>query len=102
MAILDLDAGLYYSLDKVVARIWELVQEPRVVEEIQAIVLEEYEVDSARGKQDVLALLQELVDKGLAEAKGNMPRRACVRSCACLLLSSGYCSKSQSCWWYPE
>jgi hypothetical protein len=73
VAILDLDAGMYYGLDKVGTRIWELVQEPRVVEEIQAIVLEEYEVDSSRGKHDVLALLQEPVEKGLVEAKGNTP-----------------------------
>jgi hypothetical protein len=71
VAILDLDAGMYYGLDKVGARIWELVQEPRGVEKVQAIVLEEYEVDSARGKHDVLALLQELVDEGLVEAEGN-------------------------------
>jgi hypothetical protein len=69
VAILDLDAGMYYGMDEVGARIWELVQEPRLVEEIQAVILDEYEVDPATGKRDVLALLQQLTDKGLVEVK---------------------------------
>jgi Coenzyme PQQ synthesis protein D (PqqD) len=73
VAILDLDAGMYYGLEEVGARIWELVQEPRLVEEIQATILKEYEVDPARGRHDVLALLQELVDKGLVEVRDEAP-----------------------------
>ena len=69
VAILDLGAGMYYGLDEVGARIWELVQEPRLVEEIQAVILDEYEVDPATGKRDVLALLQQLADKDLVEVK---------------------------------
>ena len=69
VAILDLDAGMYYGMDEVGARIWELVQEPRLVEEIQAVILDEYEVDPATGKRDVLVLLQQLTDKGLVEVK---------------------------------
>ncbi len=73
VAILNLDAGMYYGLEEVGARIWELVQEPRLVEEIQAAILKEYEVDPARGRHDVLALLQELVDKGLVEVRDEAP-----------------------------
>jgi hypothetical protein len=69
VAILDLDAGMYYGMDEVGARIWELVKEPRLVEQIQAVILDEYEVDPATGKRDVLALLQQLTDKGLVEVK---------------------------------
>jgi hypothetical protein len=69
VAILDLDAGMYYGMDEVGARIWELVQEPRLVEEIQAVILDEYEVDPATGKRDVLVLLQQLTDNGLVEVK---------------------------------
>jgi hypothetical protein len=69
VAILDLDAGMYYGMDEVGARIWELVQEPRLVEEIQAVILDEYEVDPATGKRDVLVLLQQLTDNGLVEVQ---------------------------------
>jgi hypothetical protein len=69
VAILNLPAGMYYGLNDAGARIWELAQEPRGVGEIQAIILEEYEVEPTRGKHDVLALLQELAHEGLIEVK---------------------------------
>jgi hypothetical protein len=69
VAILDLDAGVYYGLDEVGARIWELVRDPRRVGEIQATIAEEYDVEPDRAKRDVLALLQQLVDEGLLEVK---------------------------------
>jgi Coenzyme PQQ synthesis protein D (PqqD) len=67
VAILNLPAAMYYGLNGAGVRIWELVQKPRVVGEIQAIILEEYEVEPALGKRDVLALLQELAHEGLIE-----------------------------------
>lgn len=73
VAILDLGAGMYYGLDEVGARVWELVSEPRVVGEIQGIILEEYDVDPATGKSDVLTLLRELADKGLVEVRDDTP-----------------------------
>ena len=73
VAILDLDAGMYYGLDEVGARIWELAREPRTVAEIQNVILDEYEVDPTSGKRDVLALLQQLADKGLIEVTGGTP-----------------------------
>ncbi len=69
VAIPDLGAGMYYGLNEVGARIWELVQEPRKVEEIQAVILDEYEVAPASGKRDVLALLQQLADNRLVEVR---------------------------------
>ena len=69
VAILDLKAGVYYGLDEVGARIWELIQETRVVGQIQATILEEYDVEPERGKRDVLMLLQDLANEGLIEVK---------------------------------
>lgn len=73
VAILNLDAGMYYGLEEVGGRIWELVQEPRVVQAIQSTIVEEYEVEPARAERDVLALLQQLVDEGLVEVKNESP-----------------------------
>jgi hypothetical protein len=44
VAILDLKLGVYYGLDEVGARVWELIQEPRVVDEVRDVLLEEYDV----------------------------------------------------------
>ena len=67
VAILDLKAGMYYGLDSVGARVWNLVQEPRTVEEIRNILTSEYEVDPYRCERDLIALLQRLLDEGLIE-----------------------------------
>ena len=61
VAILDLAGGVYYGLDEVGARIWELIQQP--------IVVEEYAADRTRIRRDVLAFLQRLADEDLVEVK---------------------------------
>jgi len=73
VAILDLERGTYFGLDEVGARIWELVREPISVSEVQATVVEEYDVEPARAERDVLALLQRLVDEGLVEVQDEAP-----------------------------
>jgi hypothetical protein len=69
VAILDLKAGVYYGLDAVGARIWSLIQEPRTVNEIRNILLEEYEVEPERCERDLLVLLQRLADERLIEVE---------------------------------
>jgi hypothetical protein len=69
VAILDLKAGVYYGLDAVGARIWSLIQEPRTVNEILNILLEEYEVEPERCERDLLVLLQRLAEEGLIEVE---------------------------------
>lgn len=67
VAILDFKAGMYYGLDSVGARVWNLIQEPRTVGEIWDILTSEYEVDPQRCERDLVALLNRLVDEGLVE-----------------------------------
>jgi|SRR5215216_695016 len=69
VAILSLKGGVYYGLDAVGARIWDLIQKPRSVNEIWRILLEEYDVDPERCKRDLLTLLQELSTEGLVEVR---------------------------------
>lgn len=73
MAILDLKAGVYYGLDEVGARIWNLLQEPKIVSEIRHTLLEEYDVEPERCERDLLALLQRLADEGLVEVADAPP-----------------------------
>jgi len=68
-AILNLQAGVYYGLDAVGARVWHLLQEPRAVQDIRETLLMEYEVERDRCERDLLALLQELVAAGLIEVR---------------------------------
>ena len=69
LAILNLKAGVYYGLDAVGARIWSLIQEPRKVDEIRDVLLEEYEVEPERCERDLFALLQRLASEGLIQVE---------------------------------
>lgn len=65
--ILDVETGVYYGLNPVGAHIWALVQEPCAISTICATLQEEYEVDPAQCRQDVLLLLSQLADARLIE-----------------------------------
>ncbi|RYX82712.1 lasso peptide biosynthesis PqqD family chaperone [bacterium] len=66
-AILDLQNGIYYGLDPVGARIWELIQNPCDPKEIVSQLLDEYDVEAEQCQNDVLTLLNELEQRGLIE-----------------------------------
>ena len=66
-AILNLQTGVYYGLDHVGARIWNLIQQPMTVSDVLQVLLKEYEVNSERCENDVFGLLQELASEGLIE-----------------------------------
>jgi coenzyme PQQ synthesis protein D (PqqD) len=67
MAILNLKSGIYYGLDSVGSRIWELVQSPRPLGEIEGALLAEYEVEPNRLCPEVRELCQSLARAGLLE-----------------------------------
>lgn len=69
VAILDVKSGIYYGLNAVGVRIWNLVQEPKTVDEVGETIQEEYDVETHCCERDILALLQELVAKGLIEVR---------------------------------
>lgn len=65
--ILNLDQSVYYGLDEVGARVWELISEPRTLNEVRDQIVEIYEVDPARCESDLRTLLSDLADAGLIE-----------------------------------
>jgi hypothetical protein len=67
VAILDVEAGMYYGLDEVGARVWTLIQSPKTVDEVLQVLLDEYEVEPGRCEQDLISLLQSMADEGLIE-----------------------------------
>jgi hypothetical protein len=68
-AILNIKSGVYYGLDPVGARIWNLIKEPREVLEIQNTITGEYDVEPERCARDLMALLEKLFAEGLIEVK---------------------------------
>jgi hypothetical protein len=49
--------------------VWNLLREPRRVEEILETLVAEYEVDPASCEADLLALLKNLHEEGLIEVR---------------------------------
>jgi len=68
-AILDLDTSTYYGLDRVGARIFELLQEPTPLEAVLDKIVAEFDVDLPTARTDLLALVAELVDRKLVEVR---------------------------------
>jgi len=66
-AILNLKNGVYYGLDPIGARIWNLIQEPRTVREVREMLLKEYDVDADLCERDLFALLQQLAENDLID-----------------------------------
>jgi hypothetical protein len=63
--ILNLSTGIYFGLDEVGTRVWQLLAQHGDKEKLIQEMLSEYEVEEAKLRQDVDALLKELLGKGL-------------------------------------
>jgi hypothetical protein len=68
-AILNLKSGVYFGLNPIGARIWELIQEPKGTKEVVQALLQEYDVEAERCEADVMQLLHDLSEHGLIEVK---------------------------------
>jgi len=65
--ILSLKNGKYYGVNSVGAHIWKAIQSPNTFQEIQAGIMQEYEVDEATCRQEVLSFLKKMVEEELVE-----------------------------------
>ena len=65
LVLLDVEGGEYYSLNPVGARAWELCDGSRSVEEVIAIICQEYEASEEDIRKDVIGLLEELTGENL-------------------------------------
>ncbi|WYL93496.1 MAG: lasso peptide biosynthesis PqqD family chaperone [Gloeotrichia echinulata IR180] len=65
--ILNIQSGVYYGLNSVGASIWNLIQQPKTISEIQDAILSKYEVEPEQCDRDLLKILQELEAEGLIE-----------------------------------
>jgi len=66
-AILNMKNSVYYGLDPVGARIWQLLQQPRSIAEIRDVIASEYDVSAERAESDLRELIGKLLSEGLVE-----------------------------------
>lgn len=63
--IINLANGVYYSMDKVGAFVWDLLQAGHTLEEVIAAVTAQYDVSRSQAESNVQELVQELVQENL-------------------------------------
>jgi len=68
-AILNLKNSVYYGMNPVGARVWNLVQQPKSVLQLRDTLLEEYDVEATRCERDLLDLLEQMRLEGLIEVQ---------------------------------
>lgn len=62
--MMSIDRGEYYGLDAIGSEIWTLLETPRSVAEICAVMGERYDVEPEVCERDVMAFLRDLVSDG--------------------------------------
>lgn len=65
LVMMDIDAGAYYSLNRVGADIWNRLAEPLAVADLCTQLMQQYDVDQTTCEADVLALLNDMAENGL-------------------------------------
>ena len=66
-AILNLKNSVYYGLDPVGARVWQLIQEPTSLAQIRDVLRAEYDVEASQLEADIGDLVEQLAEQGLIE-----------------------------------
>jgi hypothetical protein len=65
--LFDLNRSFYYGLNRVAARVWEHLSEPRSAGEVLDRLRAEFDVDPSEAWSDLRDLLAEMAEKGLIE-----------------------------------
>jgi hypothetical protein len=73
-AILNLKNTVYYGLNPVGARVWNLLQQARTVGELRDAILDEYDVEAGRCERDLLELLEKMRREGLIQVRSTATR----------------------------
>ncbi|HEX2123769.1 MAG TPA: PqqD family protein [Thermoanaerobaculia bacterium] len=65
MVLLDFQSGMYYGLDPVGARIWQLLAAEHSLGDVVQTILGEYDVAREEVERDIDRLVEELERRGL-------------------------------------
>lgn len=67
VVLLNPTDGKYYGLNPIGARIWTLLQQPILVSQLLATLLDEYDVEPHECERDLLEILGQLAEQSLIE-----------------------------------
>ena len=67
VVMMSSEKGMYYNLNPIGSRIWELLETPQTIESLCTQLMDEYDVDEATCKQETEEFIQSLSERGLIE-----------------------------------
>lgn len=65
--VLNLPQGMYYGLNQVGLRTWQLIQQPQRIADLYSTLLSEYDTEPDQCQQDLLEFLDSLHSQKLIE-----------------------------------
>ena len=68
--LLNLQTGIYFGLNPLGARIWELIKKPVRVSDVHQQLLQDYEVDAIQCEADLVSFLKLLQAHSLIRVQG--------------------------------
>ena len=71
--LLNLHTGVYFGLDPIGSRIWQLLQARHRLADILATLLQEFDVSEAQGRDDLVELVESLQNHGLIQVEPCAP-----------------------------
>ncbi len=66
-AVLNLESAVYYGLNPVGTKVWNLLRQPLTIRQLRDALLEEYEVETEQCERDLFALLEKMRTEGLIQ-----------------------------------
>ncbi len=69
MVLLDMESENYFGLDEVGTSIWQAMQEKETLQEVLALLLEQYEVEAEVLENDLSSFVAKLIESGLVKVE---------------------------------
>jgi hypothetical protein len=69
IALMSIDRGRYYGLNRVATEIWTRLVEPTPAAELASALIQDYRGDAAQIESDVFDLIRQLAEEGLIDAQ---------------------------------
>jgi hypothetical protein len=65
--MMSIEKGAYFGLNPIATRIWDLIEQPKSVAELIAVISAEYEVSDAQCAADVQEFVADMIARGIAQ-----------------------------------
>ena len=65
--MMSIEKGAYFGLNPIATRIWDLIDQPKSIAELIAVISEEYEVSDEQCAADVQEFVADMITRGIAQ-----------------------------------